>query len=152
VRSLEDPRTKLEILSRLRRVRPESRRQWGRMSPHQMVCHLSDSFEIAMGGKKATPAGTVFHRTIIRWIAFHAPLQWPKNYRTLPEADQEIGGTRPEDFVQDLETLGGLIDRFTAVPRTFVWAPHPIFGPLSDREWMRWGYLHTDHHLRQFDE
>ena len=24
------------------------------------------------------------------------------------------------------------------------------FGPLTDAEWMRWGYLHMDHHLRQF--
>jgi hypothetical protein len=27
---------------------------------------------------------------------------------------------------------------------------HPIFGELTDSERMRWGYLHMDHHLRQF--
>jgi len=27
---------------------------------------------------------------------------------------------------------------------------HPIFGRMSLWEWQRWGYLHTDHHLRQF--
>jgi hypothetical protein len=27
---------------------------------------------------------------------------------------------------------------------------HPIFGRMTEAEWMRWGYLHTDHHLRQF--
>jgi hypothetical protein len=27
---------------------------------------------------------------------------------------------------------------------------HPIFGALSARDWLRWGYLHADHHLRQF--
>jgi len=26
----------------------------------------------------------------------------------------------------------------------------PIFGPLTRAEWLRWGYLHADHHLRQF--
>jgi hypothetical protein len=25
----------------------------------------------------------------------------------------------------------------------------PIFGRMSDAEWLRWGYLHTDHHRRQ---
>jgi hypothetical protein len=25
-----------------------------------------------------------------------------------------------------------------------------MFGPMSERDWMRWGYLHADHHLRQF--
>jgi hypothetical protein len=27
---------------------------------------------------------------------------------------------------------------------------HPIFGPMSEAAWLRWGYLHADHHLRQF--
>ena len=30
------------------------------------------------------------------------------------------------------------------------WPAHPIFGPMTLRAWMRWGYLHVDHHLRQF--
>ncbi len=28
--------------------------------------------------------------------------------------------------------------------------PHPFFGAMSRQEWLRWGYLHADHHLRQF--
>jgi hypothetical protein len=27
---------------------------------------------------------------------------------------------------------------------------HSFFGRLSRTEWLRWGYLHMDHHLRQF--
>ena len=27
---------------------------------------------------------------------------------------------------------------------------HPFFGAMSPNQWLRWGYLHTDHHLRQF--
>ena len=27
---------------------------------------------------------------------------------------------------------------------------HAMFGTMSPEDWMRWGYLHTDHHLRQF--
>jgi hypothetical protein len=29
-------------------------------------------------------------------------------------------------------------------------AKHAIFGAMSRREWLRWGWLHADHHLRQF--
>jgi len=25
-----------------------------------------------------------------------------------------------------------------------------MFGLMPDRDWMRWGYLHMNHHLRQF--
>jgi hypothetical protein len=31
------------------------------------------------------------------------------------------------------------------------WAEsHPMFGGMTAKDWMRWGYLHADHHLRQF--
>ena len=29
---------------------------------------------------------------------------------------------------------------------------HPAFGAMSAREWLRWGWLHADHHLRQFSQ
>jgi hypothetical protein len=32
----------------------------------------------------------------------------------------------------------------------FDWPAHPIFGRMSRAAWLRWGYLHADHHLRQF--
>jgi hypothetical protein len=49
--------------------------------------------------------------------------------------------------VQELETL---LARFTAAERDFRWQRHPIFGVMTEQEWLRWGYLHMDHHLRQF--
>jgi hypothetical protein len=49
-----------------------------------------------------------------------------------------------------LRELRGLIDRFTRQPRDFELQMHPIFGAMTEEEWMRWGYLHMDHHLRQF--
>jgi hypothetical protein len=49
-----------------------------------------------------------------------------------------------------MRTLLAVIDRFTAQPRAFQFRPHPMFREMSEKDWMRWGYLHTDHHLRQF--
>jgi hypothetical protein len=28
--------------------------------------------------------------------------------------------------------------------------PLPYFGTMSSRDWQRWAYRHTNHHLRQF--
>ena len=39
-------------------------------------------------------------------------------------------------------------DRFAACVGP--WPRHPIFLDLTQTQWMRWGYLHADHHLRQF--
>ena len=46
--------------------------------------------------------------------------------------------------------LVAAVERFTAANGEADWPAHPIFGPLTRRAWMRWGYLHVDHHLRQF--
>jgi len=43
-----------------------------------------------------------------------------------------------------------VLERFTAPAKGIEFHPPPIFGDMSEAEWMRWGYLHCDHHLRQF--
>jgi uncharacterized protein DUF1569 len=150
MKTLARPCDKAEILRRLRDVRPESVRRWGRMSAHQMVCHLGDSFRMVMGHKPVRHATSLLHRTVVKWIALYAPLRWVPGIRTIPEIDQEIGGTRPTDFAADVAQVEALMEVVTAPARSFDWPLHPVFGRLSDRAWFRWGYLHMDHHLRQF--
>ncbi len=136
------------ILKRMGSVRPESQRRWGHMSAHEMICHLGDSFRAALGEKKLSPATTPFKRTLFKWTALWVPLPWPHGIMTRSEMDQRVGGTRPEEFAADREKLRILFDRFCDWPGEF--APHPVLGPLSRKERMRHGYLHVDHHLRQF--
>jgi len=70
------------------------------------------------------------------------------------------GGRDPFTFVStapqnitvnanDMENLQSLLrsvtdDQMPTCPT------HPIFGPMSRPAWLRWAYLHADHHLRQF--
>ena len=150
MKTLARQRDKDEVLRRLKSVGLESPRRWGRMSAHQMVCHVSDAFRMAMGRKAVSPASGLLKRTIVKWIALHLPLPWPAGIPTSPEIDQEAGGTSPVVFAADVAELAVLVEIFTAPARSFAWQPHPIFGTLSDAAWLRWGYLHMDHHLRQF--
>jgi hypothetical protein len=150
MQTLTNPNDKAEILRRLDRLEPDTSRQWGRMTTHQVVCHLADSFKTVIGLRSAVPASSLVQRTLVRYIALHTPLQWPHGVPTRPEVDQEKQGTRPIEFAHDKQELRALIDRFTATPRDFQFHPHPTFGPLTEREWMHWGFRHTDHHLRQF--
>jgi len=161
MKTLARHKDQAEILERLRRVSPQSVARWGRMSAHQMICHLYDAVRMAMGEQPVTPATGVLQRTLVKWIALYVPLPWPGGrIRTSPEIQQPIGGdggdgrdgggTAPTDFASDVARLLELLDRVTATPRTFEWAPHPIFGMMSEAAWLRWSYLHLDHHLRQF--
>jgi hypothetical protein len=148
-KTFSNPRDVEEILRRVRTLRPDNPRRWGRMSAHQMVCHLNDAFRMAVGERPTAGAPNVLQRTLIKWVALHLPLRWRPGIVTVPEIDQEIGGTRPADFAADLSELELRINTI-AGRRRATWASHPIFGPLSEAQWLRWSYLHVDHHLRQF--
>jgi hypothetical protein len=150
MRTLARERDKTEILRRLSLVRPESARRWGRMSAHQMVCHLSDSFLAVIGRRPISPATGPLQQTVVKWIALYLPVRWPPDIQTRPEVDQTIGGTRPGDFAADVAQLQMLIELITTQRDGFEWQCHPIFGRMSEFAWMRWAYLHVDHHLRQF--
>ncbi len=131
-------------------MKPDAPPRWGRMNAHQMLCHLSDSFRVCMGRKKVSPATGLLQRTAVKWFALYVPLPWPKGVPTRPEVDQCGGGTPPADFVHDRTELIRLIEAFSEPNRGFQWHPHPIFGHMCDRQWLRWGYLHSHHHLTQF--
>src|SRR5690349_1575765 len=139
------------LVHRLRNVRPESVRRWGRMSAHQMVCHLADALRVAVGERVVKDRSTFLNRTLVKWVALYAPLPWPHGIATSAELDQVEGrGTPPGDFEEDVELAVGLMEDITAGLVPLGAARHPIFGPMSRAAWLRWGYLHADHHLRQF--
>jgi Protein of unknown function (DUF1569) len=147
--TLVEPAQRAEILARLQRLAPESPRQWGRMTSHQAICHLSDSFRSMMSAKPITSISTPFSRTVIKWVALKTPMKWPPGVKTMPEVDQEIGGTKPVEFARDRRELEALVEQFAARHGDELQA-HPIFGRMTTREWQRWGWRHMDHHLRQF--
>ncbi|HEX6504032.1 MAG TPA: DUF1569 domain-containing protein [Terriglobales bacterium] len=149
-KSLADSQDREEIIARIRSIRPEASRRWGKMNAHQMICHLADSFRVTIGEKKVSPAPRAHGLKLMKWLALQLPTPWPHGVKTRPEVDQQLGGTAPTTFDLDRDELMRLFQRFTHQPRDFEWQPHPMFGHMADAEWMRWGYLHTDHHLRQF--
>ncbi len=148
MKSFLNVRDRTEVLDRLAKLRPDAQRKWGKMSAHQMICHLSDSLRAAVGEWYVSPATNLFKRAVLKPLALWVPVPWPHGYKTRPELDQQQGGTTPVQFSSDVETLQRLFERFCTIDGEY--APHPMFGQLSKAERMRHGYLHFDHHLRQF--
>jgi hypothetical protein len=120
------------------------------MSAHQMICHLCDSCRMALGERHVSQATGPLQRTLVKWIALYVPWTWPAGIRTRPEVDQLCGGTTPVDFAADMSELETLLERIATRTDDVAPAAHPIFGRMSQAAWLRWAYLHTDHHLRQF--
>ena len=150
MRTLARERDAAEVCRRLRALRHESERRWGRMSAHQMVCHLSDGYRLLTGDRTTELAATPLPRLVMRWIALYAPVRWPADIPTTPDLDQDAGGTRPAHFDADVAELERLLREVADRRGRLTGHLHPIFGRMSESTWLRWAYLHADHHLRQF--
>ena len=85
---------------------------------------------------------------VLRFLALRVPLQWRPGVPTLPEIDMSRRTVSPATFEADRAELLAAHRRFVALRDNH--QRHPIFGVMRPSDWMRWGYLHTDHHLRQF--
>lgn len=138
------------LRARFARLTPDSRRRWGVMTPEEMLAHLADSFLAALGERRVRAADNGFTRGFMKWAGLTLPLPWPPGIPTRPEVDPRRAGTRPGEFDAERERLLTALQRFAERPPEAAWGRHPLFGPMTHAEWMRWGWLHADHHLRQF--
>jgi uncharacterized protein with PQ loop repeat len=150
LRTLAHADCRTALLGRVRALQATGVRRWGRMTAHQMVCHLIDCHRVALGEIAVTAPKSRVPRAIVKWVSLYTPMPWPAGIPTNPELDQEVGGTRPADFSADTAALEVTVERLIARAGKGGWPTHPDFGRMSESDWLRWAYLHMDHHLRQF--
>lgn len=137
------------LVARVERLRPDSPRRWGRMTPHQMICHLSDSLRATLGEWTRPPHRLPPMRGVVRFVAFNLPLRWPHGVRTARELDQTRDGTKPVEFERDRAELVALLRRAASLEDGAI-PEHPLWGRMSRGMTGRYLWRHTDHHLRQF--
>jgi Protein of unknown function (DUF1569) len=137
-----------EVKRRLLHLQPDAQRQWGKMSPAQMLAHCSAGIEMATG--RLRPSRALVGRIIGPAVKRMALREGEPMRRNSPTA-KELVVTGDWDFATEQHRLSGLIDRFVAAgPAGCTSHPHSFFGRLTPDEWAILMYKHLDHHLRQF--
>lgn len=149
MRSLSNNEDLAQIKERLHGVAPSDTARWGVMQASEMICHLRGAFRMAMGEIASEGAVMAVPSPVMKFLALRVPLSWPKSYRTLPALERGTPDMIPRSFEADLRNALKALDRFCTTT-TQHRGDHPYMGSMSAADWMRWGYLHTDHHLRQF--
>lgn len=140
-----------EISDRLQSLRSTDGPHWGSMYAGAMVKHLAESYEMAMQRLPANrPAYSWLRGPHGRWLAFRLPLTWGKNMPTLPELNIMLRENYTIDFAAEHAFLLKIVEDFWSSSEEQLRPEHPLLGRLTREDWMRWGYLHADHHLRQF--
>lgn len=148
MKSLASAKVLAETRDRLLCLREEDLPLWGRMTALQMVRHLSCAYEVALGDRSVAPLKASLPSPVMKWVALRSGLRWPKNVQTTPELIRMIEEECSGSFAELVKEAG---ERMELVAKGTRWQTgHPMFGPMSAKDWMRWGYLHADHHLRQF--
>lgn len=147
MKTIFDPETHEELIERLGKLTPGTQRQWGKMSPSQMMEHTARALEMATGD---VPMEQAFIGMAIGWIfknKFLGEQPFPKNSPTGPtliiKDDPDFEATRAR--------LSGLINRFHSMGESGVDGHvHGFFGRLDGKQWGETQFKHVDHHLRQF--
>jgi hypothetical protein len=145
MKSLASAEVLTETRARLLKVEPRDRALWGRMTAMQMMRHVGCAYEVALG-ERAAPRVKTRAPKVVKWVALRSGLTWPKNIKTTPELERV--NEEPDGVWEEL--VEAAVVKMEALATRARECDHPIFGPMTAKDWLRWGYLHADHHLRQF--
>ncbi|MEO8219013.1 MAG: DUF1569 domain-containing protein [Acidobacteriota bacterium] len=147
MKSLFDGADRQSILKRLDALDAASVRQWGKMTPAQMVTHCGRAMETATGDRPMKQAfiGKLLMPFIRKSVLGEKP--FGKNSPT----DPTFIVSDEREFSVERQKLIELINRFVECgPEAAAMQTHSFFGKLSGAEWGSMMYKHLDHHLQQF--
>ena len=117
------------------------------MTPHQMLVHLAVTHEAVLGRASFDMPVRSSNR-VIKAFVLQLPVRWVRNLNF--GANPAGVALDPVAFAVDRRRAAETLSELgSAKPSSFS-TSHPILGTLSQSEWHRWAFLHTDHHLRQF--
>ena len=134
------------IATRLQSLTGSSTRRWGSMDVAGMLQHLQLSARMTLGELDVPSVNKrVFHKFPLKHLVLYV-LPFPKGAPTAPE----LKTVAASSFETERAALLDLLERIGAGPRDGAGPAHPLFGPLTWREWGVVTYKHADHHLKQF--
>ena len=141
---LHDESYRSQIIERIRRLRRDTPRRWGKMSADQMLWHVNGGLSMALGQIDVPPRRLPMPRPLVRFFVLNLP--WPKGVPTMPM----FVASGSYDFESERARCLRLIDQLAAKRLDEKWPTHPLLGALSGSDASRLQARHLDHHLKQF--
>jgi len=134
------------IVNRLQTLSATSVGRWGSMDVAAMLQHLRLSAEMALG-ELTMPSSNkrAFQVFPLKHLILYV-LPFPKGAPTAPALKPGLATPLEEERT----ALLSLLERIASAPDEGAGPAHPLFGPLTWRQWGVLTYKHADHHLRQF--
>ena len=135
-----------DISNRVRSLSVSSTRRWGSMNVEGMLRHLSLAARMATGELTVPSANKrAFQVFPLKHLILYV-LPFPRGAPTATE----LKPVEAASFEAERAALLEVLERIGTGPDEGEGPFHPLFGPLTRREWGVATYKHTDHHLKQF--
>jgi len=146
MKSMFDQACREEFAGRIKRLKPETPRQWGTMTAPRMIAHLTDQMSHTLGDVPVAPIRSPLWIPPIR----HAIIYWVPWPRGRIKGPPEAFVTKPVDWDADVAGLLAMLDRLATRDPNGEWPIHAKFGAISGHDWGVFCFRHFDHHLCQF--
>ncbi|PCJ51220.1 MAG: hypothetical protein COA73_18190 [Candidatus Hydrogenedentota bacterium] len=143
-----EPTFEKHYIDRLLTLDENSERKFGTLTPAGMCRHMRTSFEAAVGIGNVKDISTPVVRSVIFFLTTRVIKVWPGGKIKAPG----YWAPAPDyDFQKEQQLLIEAIQVFLShTPDPSKANPHPLFGPLTHRQWELLLGPHLHHHLRQF--
>ena len=134
------------LISRIQTLTASSTARWGKMNVLEMLQHLRLSAQMTLGELSVASANKrPFQMFPLKHLILYV-LPFPKGAPTA----RELYPVGTAAFEEERAIFMNLLEQIAAGPPERTWPAHPLFGPMSWREWGVVTYKHVNHHLKQF--
>ena len=130
------------------RVNLHSRGTTGNWTVGQIYFHLAAAFEATVepSVKNQQPSFSLVKRIAMRPLLwFVTRVRFPSGIAIPPSVRRKLEPPIDADALVQYERLLLAIEQFASHEGDF--PPHPVLGPLSPQEWLRFHIQHCRHHL-----
>lgn len=148
-RSLANPETIGEVISRANEISETSRRRWGRMNSAQMLAHCDKIMQVGLR-KVVLPEPNIIFKGI--GICTKATMKtWnhgiPQNMPTFEAVKLKENCNFEKARTAFLATFE---DFLVSMNQDALLSRHVLFGEMSQEDWAFLQYKHINHHFKQF--
>ena len=117
------------------------------MSAAELLCHLRGAFRVAMRELPSVLVDVPMPRELLKFKALWSRYRGRRisiRYLCSRSVRQRCGWALLKTTELRFSSKWNALPAGTGSRGPF------LIGQMSYLDWMRWGYVHTDHHLRQF--
>lgn len=136
------------VQQRIAKLTADRQPLWGNMSAATMMQHCRIINESLLRGRPSTRMPSLKQR-LLRRVFLSRLIPLPKGRKQPGHIADRMNAAGTPAFDAERLSLLASIAAFAAHSGG-IDAAHPIFGRMSRQNWGRFGWVHLDHHLRQF--